>query len=246
MGKHCFLGSYKALILLIFTIASLMGAAPAQAGVCPLFDAGNFTLENCDDNARLSQAALDCTTAYYNHVQAAQADVLRKFQEQVKAQKDLQSDSYDRTQEGYKNARAQLQSLIEDGKKARASVDDLYLNFYFPEHYDEPKMTGMSPRDYLSSQACYSQPEQIMLKSQQMIDKIMADLAATEEAAFGKQNTSGTRSAKVQVLEKAKMLGQEKAATQQKIPGIPSGKSRKPSSTITGIKPKGHNDLPKK
>lgn len=223
------------------TVAILLaGLTPARAGVCTLFDAGNFTLENCEDNARLSQAALDCTQAYYKRVQAAQADVLRKFEEQVKAQKEMQSDSYDRAQEGYKNARKQLQDLIAEGKMARASVDDLYLNFYFPEDYDEPEHTGMEPREYLSSQSCYAQPEQIMLKCQKMIDKIMADLAATEQAAFGKQNSSGTRSVKVQALDKNKAVSQTKGESTGKL----RGKSRVPASDITGIKPKGADELP--
>lgn len=223
-------------------VVLLVGVIPAQAGVCTMFDAGHFTLENCDDNARLSQAALDCTQAYHDRVRAAQAEVLRKFEEQVKAQKEMQSDSYDRTQEGYKNARKQLQDLIAEGKVARASVDDLYLNFYFPADYDEPEHTGMSSRDYLSSQSCYAQPEQIMLKCQKMIDKIMADLATTEEAAFGKQNKSGTRSAKVQALDQNMSVTQTKGAGA----GVSSGKHRRPASDITGIKPKGSGNLPLK
>lgn len=233
-------------MILLTLILHLAAPAPSAAAFsCPMFDALHGDFQNCDDNAYLSQAALDCTQSYYNHVQAAQADVLKKFQEQVAAQKSLQNDAYDRTQDGYRNARAQLEGLINDGKSARAAVDDLYVNFYFPEDYDEPETTHMAPREYLDANECYAAPEQVVLKCQKMIDKIMADLRATEEAAFGKQNTSTTRSAHVQELDHTPTA----ATTYGKGSGSVKGKggdNRNPASDITGTKPPGADELPTK
>lgn len=233
-GVSTGLGKGERRLILLGLILGISSPASAGTFSCPMFAALTTPSDGCDDNVNLSQAALDCVQGYYNHVQAAQADVLAKFQEQVIKQKQLQNDSYDRTEEGYKNARKQLADLIAQGKAARASVDDLYLNFYFPSDYDEPELTGMSPRDYLSSQACYAQPERVVQQCQMMIDKIMADLAATEQAAFGKQSHSANRSDKVQAVEKNNAVSNTYGKGAGKVP---SGNHRVPASDITGTKP---------
>jgi hypothetical protein len=219
-------------IFLIF-----IGGAPARAAfVCT--DAGGlpFELQDCDDNEKLGHEALRCVNDYYNHVQAAQADVLRKFQEQIAKQKKQQSDSFDRTAEGYANARKRLEALIQEGKGARAAVDSLQDAMVYPEDYDEPEVTGQSTEEYLRDQECWSVTSRVMKQSQAMLDKMMNDLSTTEAAMGGKQNTSTVRSAHVQELDRTQSISRTKGTGS----GIPAGKSRVPASDITGtekIKP---------
>ncbi len=198
-------------------------------------------MQVCDDNEKMGHAALNCVRSYRDDVAKAQAEVLAKFQSQIAEMKAQQSDSFDRTQAGYQDARKRLDALLAEGKEARAAVDDLRANIAYPEDYDEPDLIRMSTQAYLSSQNCFSIPDHVFQQAQFMIDKIMSDLAATQEAMLGKESGAGTASAHVRVLGGNSSV--------KNTNGVGSGKSvngqsRPPASDITGTKPPGSDDLP--
>lgn len=218
--------------------ALVLGDSARAASVpftCATYATIPFPMLDCDDNEKLGREALSCVQAYYDHVQKAQGDVLKKFQAQVAKLKDQQNDSFDRTQAGYEDARKQLDKLLIDGAIARAAVDDLYLNMSFPEDYDEPETTGMSREKYLASQDCYAIPQRVMLQSQAMIDKMMNDLRATQAAMLGKQDGAQARSADVQALERRREPAHTSGQGAGTV-GIGAGRSRTPASTITGVR----------
>ncbi len=228
--------------MLQVVVIGLFLASSSWAGLnCPLFAALPFPVQNCDDNAKMGQVALNCERSYRKQVKKAQAEVLAKFQDQIAKMKKQQSDSFDRTQAGYEEARKRLDDLVAEGSVARASVDDLLANIAYPEDYDEPELTGKSAQDYLASQHCFSIPEHVFQQSQQIIDKVMSDLKATREAMLGSQNAAGSASSKVQ------QMGGVSAVRNSKGTGSGSkigGTSSNPASDITGTKAKDTDVLP--
>jgi hypothetical protein len=229
--------------LLQFLTIFLLAAAPARADfACHDFAHLPFQAEDCDDNEKVGQDALECVRSYHAHVQKAQADVLAKFQAQIAQLKNQQSDSFDRTQAGYEDARKKLDALISDGHVAHAAVDDLLDNLAFPEDYDHPEITGKKTEAYLATSKCYSIPRRVLQQSQVMIDKMLDDLAATKVSVQSMGNGSGTRSANVQVLESNRAIANTHGAGSGKVG---SGRSGGSASDITGVKPKGAGDLPK-
>jgi hypothetical protein len=188
----------------------------------------------CEDNAELGEAALACVRDYRDKVRAAQADVLSQFQSEIEKMKREQSDSFDRTQAGYEKARMTLRALIEEGKRDRLAVEELYYNLYFPPDSDAPEVTGLSHDDYLASEECFATPRNVLNQSKRMIEKMTNDLIQLEQLALGKQDHSGTRSANVQAIDPPKKVTGGV--------GVGSGKvftGRKPansSSDISGTK----------
>jgi hypothetical protein len=215
----------------IFCLFFAAHAVYAAAPLCTNFEGLSYEVQNCDDNEQMGRTALACVRAYFDHVQQAQKEILSKFQTQIARQKEMQSDSFDRTQAGYEDARKSLQALIEEGTVVRSQVDDLYLNLVFPPDADNPSVTGMSTEKYLATEKCYAIPQRVMLQSQAMLDKMNNDLVQTENSMLQKENKSQTQSAKVQMIQPAARA----ASTKGKGAGeIPTGKSRNPASDITG------------
>ena len=229
-------------LLLVFSLFFFGSSVWAAHFSCP--GIASFPVENCDDNERLGREALQCARRYRDHVQKAQAEIYQEFQAQIAQLKEMQSDTFDRTSAGYKEARQRLEILIADGLVARTAVDELQAGMIFPEDYDQPAVTGMSTEEYLRSEACYAIPQKVMLQCQAVIDKMMGDIRATETAMFGKQGRAQARSSRVQRIEQSR----EAAHTKGRGPEdkrVPGGKSRAPASDITGVKAPGSDDMPK-
>lgn len=220
--------------LLLATIVIFSASEARGSPACGSFASLGDEMTRCEDNAELGEAALTCVKSYRARIQKAQAEVLNKFQAQIEAMKREQSDSFDRTQAGYEEARRTLHSLIEQGKQARASVDDLEANLYLPADFDDPAHTRMSTEEYLATEECYATPKKVLGQSRRMIDKMTNDLVQLEQLALAKQDRSGTRSVNVQAIDPPKKVtGGVGVGSGKAVPGRNPANS---SSDISGTK----------
>lgn len=212
-------------------IASCLPGLAFAAAPCAGFASLDLKMGRCEDNAELGEAALACVRSYRDKVKAAQAEVLNKFQAEIEKMKREQGDSFDRTQAGYENARKTLRALIEEGRRNRLAVEDLYYNLYFPPDADEPGITGKSHDEYLASEECFATPRNVLNQSKAMIDHMRTQLEQLEQLALGKQKHSGTRSANVQALEPPKKAARTVGQGSGKAP---AGRHPAQSSDISG------------
>lgn len=219
---------WASLIVISAAAPTALAAAP-----CAGFEALDLKMGRCEDNAELGEAALACVRAYRDKVKAAQAEVLNKFQAEIEKMKREQSDSFDRTQAGYENARKTLRALIAEGHQAHHAVEDLYYNLYFPSDADNPDITGKSHDHYLESEECFATPRNVLNQSKAMIVHMRTQLEQLEQMALGKQNHSGTRSVNVQALEPPRKAGNTVGQGSGKAP---AGRHPAQSSDISGTK----------
>jgi len=218
-----------------FALSSLLSSTAEATNLCHPFSAFKKKLGRCEDNYIVADEALNCLGYYYKHVEAGKLRVKKVFDEQIKKMKDKQSDSFDRTDEGYERARKEIQNLIADGVLARAVVDSYYAEMYFPEDYNMPSVTGMSTEKYLASEECFANPKLVLTKTQVMIDTIVNDLKAIDLSSSKKEAKSQTRSKNVQVLTPSS-VSNTKAQGAAVSPKVPAGTSPKSASDISGAK----------
>jgi hypothetical protein len=219
--------------ILACSIGLLVSEARAATPLCHPFSTFGKPLARCEDNFVVSEEALNCVDYYYKHVEAGKLKVKKIFDEQIAKMKKEQSDSFDRTDEGYARAQKEVNDLIATGALARTVVDGYFDEMYFPEDYDEPSVTGMSSEEYLATEECFAGPKKAIQEGQRMIDTIMADLKAMNLSAAKKESKSEKRSVNVQAITpKALPTTKGQGSAAPRVPAS-AGKSQNGASDIT-------------
>jgi hypothetical protein len=206
----------------------------ASAGICHPFSDFGKPISRCEDNLALSESAMNCVDDLERHIEAGKVKIQKLLAAQVEKMKKQQSDSFDRSSVSYQEVQKVLNRLIADSEQAKADVDSYISELFLPEDYDQPKITGMSTKDYLASEPCYATPETIITGSSELISTMLGDLKATNLAALEKEAKSSDRSDKVHNASPTQTpILRGKAAS---APKLKSGKSKPAASDVTGVR----------
>jgi hypothetical protein len=218
----------------ILALSLLAAEAGAATPLCHPFSSFGKVLGRCEDNYVVLEEAVNCAEYYEKHVEAGTKKVQKVFEEQLAKMKKQQSDSFDRTDEGYARAQKELDDLIATGKLARSVLDGYFDEMYFPEDHDAPEVTGMSTEEYLANEECFADPKKGIQETQRLVDLMMRDLEAMKTATARKETSSEKRSVNVKAVTPNKAVANTKGNGGAER--VPAGKSQNGASDLTGTK----------
>ena len=178
-------------ILFTAFLFSITATAPNAHALCLPFAATKTKILRCEDNFQLGHMADQCLSLLTREVTANKQNVasLGATDSQQGAMKENKS-ALDR-------AVNQLDALILKAESAKLAVGTYGKNLFMPEDYDNPKLTGMSTANYLSSVRCYSVPNQVIQEDAEMIELMLDDLKKIRASASGKSATTAGQAEKL-------------------------------------------------
>lgn len=168
---------------------------------CPSFRDLKHPITTCEDNFELSNAALDCLDLFTSHVKAGQARVRLQLQAELANLKTDQNGNFVGAEASYRKAQIEMQRLANDGILAKQALETYMAEMFFPDDWDQPKVTGMESAAYLASTACFASPRRALMSSQKLVSNMVTDLIKTNFAAGQKQGVASSHSQKSQNLQ---------------------------------------------
>lgn len=216
----------KAAVLLI----SILLPGLAMGAVCPPVEqvAGSV----CEDNEPLGSQAIVCAKGFVAHVAQGQQQAAELIKAEAAAQASHQKDSVQKAGNGYRKAFQLVSQLRAEGFELYDILHQYHVNLAFPEDYDDPEMTGMSPEAYLKTQECLEVPHQALRVSKAMVKRAMTDLLKLRRSLASKDSTLTTRGAGFQGTV-ARPVSQAKGAGAPAAAGV-KPKDKQGTSDLTG------------
>ena len=225
LGRFCF-GS--------LTFVSLLYSPFAEAAiVCPSMLDSKKPLTRCEDNFALANSAMDCVDRFDAAIRTTKAKLEKLLKARVKAVKETnQATVFNESDASYREVRDELKTLILDGAVAALATQFMLDNLFYPEDFDNPETTGVTPELYLKREPCFAAPKYAMQNSVLLIRKMQMDLKKLETAAGLNETSSETRAVQVQGVSETLPV----AGTHGKGAETPKRKPKNTPSDITGVK----------
>lgn len=193
-----------AALTLTFTLlvpAAQAAPAAAKSSACSTARDLDKQAESCDDNGLYADAGFDCLEKLESLIQtkAAAAKITLQLSNaaHVGDGKAKQASSFLGSGADYKIAMAALDSMIASAKKARGTVGSYLNNIFFPEEFDAPEELIGDNMEFVKNSRCYAEPKSLIEKTLETIDRHIADLERTKQAAASLGAQSGDRFGKV-------------------------------------------------
>jgi hypothetical protein len=229
----------------LFALALLSTLAPAARAAenkelrfyCPDIQRIANGVESCDDNARVSDAGIECIEKFESLVKA-RGVVLNAASTLLKTA-NSQRGELGNTKTEYKMSEATLRSLIEAGKKAQEVVGKYQNLVVFPEDFDAPDEITGDKEEFLAGNQCYAEPSKILKDVAKDLAHYVKDLETALAANRAlEQRTDFSTKSLVQEHEATIPTGQAPAGAKVKVDYGPEKKRGMSDISGTEDKPK--------
>lgn len=202
---------------------------------CPTTESFEEDVKECEDNGKIAQAGIDCTTSLEKAIQEQSAVAAKAMSASntkiVDKGGNAQTHNFAGSGADYAITQATLAELIAAAKKARNQVEDYHMNIYYPEDFDAPEEMIGDPEEFIAESECFGENKRGLMGLVDKIDRHIADLEKTKALASAKGLTSGSR-------QEGMQNSLVKGAKDTKAVGskTPKGTSTNGKSDITGVK----------
>ncbi len=190
--------------------------------------------EDCGDNEYVSEAAILCLQKIEAEVKSAQAVVSTSAAANAARSKKSQTGKQNNAMKDYNFSKETLDTLIARAKGAQDEVLAYEPLLKYPEDYNEPEITGMTPEAYLQNTACYQDNRNVLDTVLREMDYVIFDLEHARDVSEDLSGATNQNQSGLESVNASRAAGQTagKGTAQKK------GSSQNSQSDITGTKPK--------
>lgn len=231
MKFHAALGSA------VFALLPATALAAPPALTCPGLAALKENANSCRDNITFGQAGLDCYNALQRAIQAraaaAKSQLAASNALKIDKAGNQQNHNFQGANADYGISQDALTELIASAKLAHGSVDGYLNNIIFPEDFDAGEEIIGDMIEFIDSEPCYNENRLGLEDLKKRIEKNIRELEAAKAASLARANVSGHRDTNTGSLTAPVAHG---TAGIGAAAHVPSGPSRNPASSITGVR----------
>ncbi|RZA06969.1 MAG: hypothetical protein EOP11_08990 [Proteobacteria bacterium] len=226
--------------IILFSLALSMPAA-AHARYCADPAKVAEQIQDCQDNERMSEAAVLCLEKFEKAINVATAAVNVGMAAKGAASKATQAGKQSNALADYQLSQAALAALIAEGQGAQEETAKFFDAVVWPEDADEPEIVGNDFEAFVNGEACYKDNRDVIGKVMSVFDNHLTQLIEAKDQSQALEAGSGKNEGKMGSLNGeagnagASSAADAKAKAGAKAPAI-SGEDKRGESGISGIK----------
>lgn len=222
---------YLGILILLFPISV------SAKSICESLSSLSAQVNYCDENMAYVPAAKNCFKKYKELVDSENAKIKAVLNKDVKnAKGSEQQADFQTTETVLKSAIKTLDNLLAQGKQTYNEIDafseDMVLPIYeaYPEDYELDPKSAQGQKIFREKE-CYGEPMEDLDKIKTELKDIISDLEKTKAKSSSLQKISNFKEGNLDSLNAIV----PKATKNKSSEPMPTGKSKKGNSTITGI-----------